>query len=280
MNFQELIFALNEFWSENGCVILQPYDMSVGAGTSSPATMLQALEKRVWNTAYVQPCRRPTDGRYAVNPNRLQHYYQYQVLMKPSPANIQNLCLQSFDRIGISTSKNDIRFVEDNWENPTLGAWGLGWELWCNGAEVLQYTYMQQLGGLSFDAIPCELTYGLERIAMYIQGVDNIWDLRWDATGVLYKDIFRRPEIEFCKYNFEYANVDILHCDFNNACQEAGSLIKEGLIYPAYDQCLKAAHAFNLLEARRVLSVTERASFIAKIRDLSRRCCELLRVEN
>lgn len=282
MNFQELISALNDFWANKGCVILPPYDMEVGAGTSSPATMLKCLEHNggQWNTAYVQGCRRPTDGRYAENPNRSQHYYQYQVIMMPSPSEIQTWCLESLESIGISTSKNDIRFVEDNWANPTLGAWGLGYEVWCNGTEVVQFTYMQELGGVPFKSIPCELTYGLERIAMSIQGIDTMWNLRWNDKGVLYKDIFQRSEIELCKYNFEYANIDILKNNFANACKEAENLVEKKLIYPAYDQCLKAAHAFNLLEARKVLGVTERASYIAIIRDLARHCCNLLMVEN
>ncbi len=276
MYFQDIILTLQSFWAKHGCVILQPYDLEVGAGTSHPATTLKCLEKEVWNTAYVQPSRRPADGRYAENPNRLQHYYQFQVIMKPSPVNIQQICLESFEAIGIKADHNDLRFVEDDWENPTLGAWGLGWEIWCNGMEILQYTYMQQIGGIVFQSIPCELTYGLERIAMYIQGVDSVWDLQWNKQGVTYRDVFERSEKEHCHYNFVESDVALLHQHFKQYQQEAKGLIKRRLVYPAYDQCLKAAHIFNLLEARGVLGVTERASFIAEIRDICRSCCELL----
>lgn len=276
MNFQDIIFTLQKFWSDQGCIIIQPYDMEVGAGTSSPYTTLRALSEDEWNVAYVQPCRRPTDGRYAKNPFRMQHYYQFQVIMKPSPSNIQQLCLDSFDALGVSTKSNDFRFVEDDWENPTLGAWGLGWELWCNGMEILQYTYMQQIGGMPLSNIPCELTYGLERIAMYIQNVDNVWDLKWNDKGVKYRDVFEESERQMCHYNFEEADVSKLQQNFNNHKGEAESMVKKSLPYPAYDQCLKAAHCFNLLEARGVLSVTERASYIGAIRDLSRACAELV----
>lgn len=276
MNFQDIIFTLQKFWSNQGCIIVQPYDMEIGAGTSSPFTTLRCISEKNLNIAYVQPCRRPTDGRYAQNPFRMQHYYQFQVIMKPSPPNIQQLCLKSFGALGIDLKENDFRFVEDDWENPTLGAWGLGWEVWCNGMEVLQYTYMQQIGGISLADIPCELTYGLERIAMYIQNVDSVWDLKWNDSGITYKDVFATQEKQMCHYNFEEANIKILRQHFVDYKVEAESLIEASLPYPAYDQCLKAAHCFNLLEARGVLSVTERASYISTIRDLSRACAELI----
>lgn len=276
MNFQDIIFTLQKFWANKGCIIVQPYDMEVGAGTSSPFTTLKCISDDKLNIAYVQPCRRPADGRYGKNPFRMQHYYQFQVIMKPSPANIQQFCLDSFAALGINLKENDLRFVEDDWENPTLGAWGLGWEIWCNGMEVLQYTYMQQIGGITLDNIPCELTYGLERIAMYIQNVDNVWDLAWNDNGVKYKDVFAAQEEQMCYYNFEEANVDILRQHFIDYKQEAKHLIESSLAYPAYDQCLKAAHCFNLLEARGVMSVTERASYISTIRDLSRKCAQLV----
>lgn len=250
--------------------------MEVGAGTSSPFTTLKCVSDSKLNIAYVQPCRRPTDGRYTQNPFRMQHYYQFQVVMKPSPSNIQQLCLDSFAALGINLKENDFRFVEDDWENPTLGAWGLGWEVWCNGMEVLQYTYMQQIGGIALDDIPCELTYGLERIAMYIQNVDSVWDLAWNDDGVKYRDVFAIQEKQMCHYNFEKANVDILRRHFVDYREEAKQLIENSLAYPAYDQCLKAAHCFNLLEARGVMSVTERASYIATIRDLSRQCAQIV----
>lgn len=275
MYFQDLIFTLQKYWTDQGCIILQPYDMEVGAGTSHPATTLRCLDAKEWNVCYVQPSRRPADGRYAQNPNRMQHYYQFQVIMKPAPHNIQELCLGSFKQLGLDPQKHDFRFVEDDWENPTLGAWGLGWELWCNGMEVLQFTYMQQIGGIECKPAPAELTYGLERLAMYLQDVDNVWDLKWNAKGVTYKDVFYRSEVEYCKYNFEHANTDLLLNRFAEAEMESQNLLAAGLAQPAYDQCLKASHTFNLLDARGVISVTERASYIARIRNLSRKCCEI-----
>ncbi len=275
MYFQDLIFTLQKFWTEKGCLLLQPYDIEVGAGTSHPATSLRALEEKPWNIVYVQPCRRPTDGRYAENPNRMQHYYQMQVLLKPSPDNIQELCLESFARLGLHPDKHDFRFVEDDWENPTLGASGLGWEVWCDGMEVLQFTYMQHIGGMEIKLIPGELTYGLERLAMFIQGVKSVWDLKWNDRGVTYADVFKRSEIEYCKYNFEHANTDSLKILFDIYEQESAQLADAGLAQPAFDQCLKAGHAFNLMEARGVISVTERTSYISRVRHMSRRCCEL-----
>jgi glycyl-tRNA synthetase alpha chain len=274
MYFQEIILTLQKFWSDQGCTLLQPYDMEVGAGTSHPATLLRSLGKEHWNVAYVQPSRRPTDGRYAENPNRNQHYYQFQVVLKPSPEDIQDLCLKSFYALGLDPKKHDFRFVEDDWENPTLGAWGLGFEVWCDGMEILQFTYMQQIGGIECNPIPGELTYGLERLAMYIQNVDNIWDIKWNAKGVTYADVFKRTEKEYCAYNFEHADTEMLIRHFNDHEQECLKLIDKKLAQPAYDQCLKAGHIFNLLEARGVISVTERASYIAKIRNLARKCCE------
>lgn len=274
MYFQDLILTLQQFWTDKGCILLQPYDMEVGAGTSSPATTLRALGNQPWNVAYVQPCRRPTDGRYAQNPNRMQHYYQFQVILKPSPDNIQELCLESFEKIGLKRTDHDFRFVEDDWENPTLGAWGLGWEVWCNGMEVLQFTFMQQIGGIDCNPIPGELTYGLERLAMYLQGVESVWDLKWNNAGVTYADVFKRTEVEYSKYNFELADVDFLRKHFDDHQSEAEQLLASGVVQPAYDQVLKAGHIFNLLEARGVLSVTERAYFISKIRNLSRMCAQ------
>lgn len=275
MYFQDLIFTLQKFWTDKGCVLLQPYDMEVGAGTSHPATLLRCLDSNPWNIVYAQPCRRPADGRYAENPNRMQHYYQLQVLLKPSPDDIQDLCLESLKLVGLDPKIHDFRFVEDDWENPTLGAWGLGWELWCDGMEVLQFTYMQQVGGIECSPVPGELTYGLERLAMYIQGIENVWDLKWNKQGITYADIFKRTEIEYCKYNFEAADTEMLTKHFNDHEAECQKLLVKGLVQPAYDQCLKAAHIFNLLEARGVISVTERASYIAKIRNITRKCCEL-----
>ncbi len=279
-SFQELILKLQSFWAAQGCVILQPYDMSVGAGTFHPATTLRALGWEPLNAAYVQPCRRPTDGRYGENPNRLQHYYQFQVVLKPSPKNIQELYLKSLEDLGIDSLKHDIRFVEDDWESPTLGAWGLGWEVWCDGMEVSQFTYFQQLGGFDCSPVTGELTYGLERLAMYIQGVDNVYDLRWNDHGVSYRDVFLQNEKEFSAYNFEIADTDRLRDDFTKAEDECQLIIdkgqKDGKYYPfpAYDQCIKASHAFNLLDARGVISVTERAAYIGRVRTLAKICCE------
>lgn len=275
MYFQDLIFTLQKYWTEQGCILLQPYDMEVGAGTSHPATLLRCLDTNPWNVVYVQPCRRPTDGRYAENPNRMQHYYQLQVILKPSPKDIQELCLQSMYKVGLDPKKHDFRFVEDDWENPTLGAWGLGWEMWCDGMEVLQFTYMQQIGGIECNPIPGELTYGLERLAMYIQGIENVWDLKWNDRGVTYADVFKRSEVQYCKYNFEAADTNMLLTNFTSHEKECERLLELKLAQPAYDQCLKAAHIFNLLEARGVISVTERTSFISRIRNITRKCCEM-----
>jgi glycyl-tRNA synthetase alpha chain len=274
MYFQDLILTLQQYWTKQGCILLQPYDMEVGAGTSSPATALRCLGPDPWNVAYVQPCRRPTDGRYGENPNRMQHYYQFQVILKPSPENIQELCLNSMKEIGLDPAKHDFRFVEDDWKNPTLGAWGLGWEMWCNGMEVLQFTYMQQIGGIECSPVPGELTYGLERLAMYIQNVANVWDLKWNAHGVTYGDVFKRTEVEYCKYNFEYADVDLLKKWFEEHSAECEALLAKNIVQPAYDHMIKAGHIFNLLDARGVISVTERASYIAKVRNIARGCCE------
>ena len=289
-SFQDLILTLQLFWAKQGCILLQPYDMEVGAGTFHPATTLRALGPKRWNAAYVQPSRRPTDGRYGENPNRLQHYYQYQVVLKPSPKNIQELYLQSLFEIGIDRDNHDIRFVEDDWESPTLGAWGLGWEVWCDGMEVSQFTYFQQVGGFDCAPVTGELTYGLERLAMYCQGVDNVYDLNFNGRDgderVLYGEIFQQAEQEYSRYNFEYANTEVLFQHFKDAEAEckailsAGAAAKEvaqdGLhkcVLPAYDQCIKASHVFNLLDARGVISVTERQSYILRVRDLTKACC-------
>tara|TARA_B100000686_G_C16693793_1_gene919297 strand:- start:358 stop:1308 length:951 start_codon:yes stop_codon:yes gene_type:complete len=273
--FQALILKLQSFWADQGCVLLQPYDLEVGAGTFHPATTLRSLghPEDVWNCAYVQPSRRPTDGRYGENPNRMQHYYQFQVVMKPSPKNIQELYLESLKELGIAPDLHDIRFVEDDWESPTLGASGLGWEVWCDGMEVSQFTYFQQVGGFECKPIPVEITYGLERLAMYVQGVDNIFDLDWDGVpkekgGKTYYDIHYRSEVEFSKYNFEYADTEMLTRHFIDAEKECFSLLVRGLALAAYDQCLKASHLFNLLDARGVVSVTERAAYIGRVRAL------------
>jgi glycyl-tRNA synthetase alpha chain len=271
--FQGLILALQNYWAEQGCVLLQPLDMEVGAGTFHPATFLRAIGPETWNAAYVQPCRRPTDGRYGTNPNRLQHYYQFQVIMKPSPANIQDLYLDSLKMLGIDTQVHDIRFVEDNWESPTLGAWGLGWEVWLNGMEVTQFTYFQQVGGLECYPVSGEITYGLERIAMYLQGVDSIYDLVWNHGPdgpVRYGDVFHQNEVEMSHYNFEEADVSQLFSQFDHCESESQRLIDKGLPLPAYEMVMKASHAFNLLDARHAISVTERQRFILRVRSLSR----------
>jgi glycyl-tRNA synthetase alpha chain len=311
--FQDLILTLQQFWGAQGCVVLQPYDMEVGAGTFHPATTLRALGPKPWSACYVQPSRRPKDGRYGENPNRLQHYYQFQVIMKPSPENILDLYLQSLDAIGIDTKVNDIRFVEDDWESPTLGAWGLGWEVWCNGMEVTQFTYFQQVGGFDCNPVAGEITYGLERLAMYVQGVDRVFDLnfngRTDARKLNYGDVFLQAEREYSRHNFEHANTDMLLQHFKDAEAECQSLLDKGwqsgsdpagltpaktsatgsdpqgltpgtlatkqhlMALPAYDQCIKASHVFNLLDARGVISVTERQSYILRVRDLAKACC-------
>jgi glycyl-tRNA synthetase alpha chain len=287
--FQDLILTLQQFWGQQGCALLQPYDMEVGAGTFHPATTLRALGPKPWSAAYVQPSRRPKDGRYGENPNRMQHYYQFQVIMKPSPSNILDLYLQSLDAIGIDTSKNDIRFVEDDWESPTLGAWGLGWEVWCNGMEVTQFTYFQQVGGFDCRPVAGEITYGLERLAMYVQGVDRVWDLNFngrdDARKLTYNDVFQQSEQEYSRFNFEHANTTLLLQHFRDAEAECQSLLEKGapaaninnqrhlMALPAYDQCIKASHIFNLLDARGVISVTERQSYILRVRELAKACC-------
>ena len=269
-SFQEIVLRLQNYWSDNGCAILQPYDMEVGAGTFHPATTLRALGPMPWRAAYVQPSRRPTDGRYGENPNRLQHYFQFQVLLKPSPENSQELYLDSLRALGIDPMAHDIRFVEDDWESPTLGAWGLGWEVWCDGMEVTQYTYFQQVGGFDCDPVSVELTYGLERLAMYVQGVENVYDLDFNGEGITYGDVFHQAEVEFSTHNFEYANVDVLRRHFDDAETECMTLLKAGLALPAYDQCLKASHRFNLLDARGAISVTERQAYILRVRELAK----------
>lgn len=271
--FQGLILALQQYWAEQGCVLLQPLDIEVGAGTFHPATFLRAIGPETWNAAYVQPCRRPTDGRYGTNPNRLQHYYQFQVIMKPSPSNIQDLYLDSLKMLGIDPEVHDIRFVEDNWESPTLGAWGLGWEVWLNGMEVTQFTYFQQVGGLECFPVSGEITYGLERIAMYLQGVDSIYDLIWTkgpAGNVTYGDVFHQNEVEMSHFNFEEADVSQLFTQFDHYEKESKRLVEKGLPLPAYEMVMKASHAFNLLDARHAISVTERQRFILRVRSLSR----------
>ncbi len=274
LSFQDLILKLHSYWSAQGCLILQPYDMEVGAGTFHPATTLRALGPKPWKAAYVQPSRRPSDGRYGENPNRLQHYYQYQVILKPSPANSQDLYLGSLKEIGLDPAKHDIRFVEDDWESPTLGAWGLGWEVWCDGMEVTQYTYFQQVGGIECDPVAVELTYGLERLCMYIQGVENVYDLRFNNDGVKYGEVFLRAEKEYSAHNFEHADTDALFKHFADAEKECQSLLAHKLALPAYDQCIKASHRFNLLDARGVISVTERQAYIGRVRALAKACCE------
>jgi glycyl-tRNA synthetase alpha chain len=279
LSFQSLILTLHDYWSAQGCVILQPYDMRVGAGTFHPATTLRSLGPDPWNCAYVQPSRRPTDGRYGENPNRLQHYYQYQVIMKPSPSNLQELYLGSLEKIGIDPLLHDIRFVEDDWESPTLGAWGLGWEVWCDGMEVTQFTYFQQMGGFDCKPVAGELTYGLERLAMYIQGVDSVYDLRFnDAVGdrpaVTYGDVFLANEQQMSKWNFEVADTEKLFRWFKDAEAECQASIAAGVPLAAYDQAIEASHVFNLLQARGVISVQERASYIGRVRDLAKGSCE------
>jgi len=277
-SFQGLILTLQSFWAQHGCVILQPYDMEMGAGTFHPATTLRCLGPQPWRAAYVQPCRRPTDGRYGDNPNRFQHYYQFQVVLKPNPDNIQELYLDSLRALGIDPSEHDIRFVEDDWESPTLGAWGLGWEVWCDGMEVTQFTYFQQMGGIDVDLVTGELTYGLERLAMYIQGVDNGFELDYNgAEGeakVTYGDVFHQNEVEFSAYNFDHAQTEDLFKRFKEAEEECARLLTANLPLPAYDQCIKASHAFNLLDARGVISVTERQAYIGRVRTLAKGCAE------
>ncbi len=284
-SFQDMILTLHDFWSEHGCLILQPYDMRMGAGTFHTATTLRALGPEPWNAAFVQPCRRPTDGRYGENPNRLQHYYQYQVILKPSPPDLQELYLQSLTAIGIDPLKHDIRFVEDDWESPTLGAWGLGWEVWCDGMEVTQFTYFQQMGGFDCKPVAGELTYGLERLAMYLQGVDNVYDLAFsqpasssEAVGqqgiVTYGDVFLENEKQMSKWNFEVAETDALFDLFTKAEAESRNALEADVPIAAYEQAIEASHVFNLLQARGVISVQERASYMARVRDLARGACE------
>ena len=272
LSFQEIIMNLQKFWGKYGCIILQPYDLEVGAGTFHPATTLRSLGPKPWKAAYVQPSRRPTDGRYGENPNRLQHYYQYQVIIKPSPDNIKQTYLKSLSTIGIDVKNHDIRFVEDDWESPTLGAAGLGWEVWCDGMEITQFTYFQQMTGLECKPIPVEMTYGLERLCMFVQGKKNVFDLDWNNEGVKYKDVFFQAEKEFSAYNFEFANTETLLKNFESTEAECKSLLDKKLSLPAYDQCLKASHIFNLLDARGVIGVAERTGYINRIRELAKGC--------
>jgi glycyl-tRNA synthetase alpha chain len=273
-SFQDIILRLHAYWTAQGCLILQPYDMEVGAGTFHPATTLRALGPKPWKAAYVQPSRRPADGRYGENPNRLQHYYQYQVILKPSPPDPQSLLLDSYRALGMDPKVHDFRFVEDDWESPTLGAWGLGWEVWCDGMEVTQFTYFQQVGGIPCAVPCCELTLGLERLAMYLQGKESIYELDFNDEGVKYGDVFLRAEREYSAHNFEHANVAMLFQHFADAEAECAALLERGLALPAYDQCIKASHRFNLLDARGAISVTERAAYIGRVRALARGCCE------
>ncbi len=273
MNFQELILTLNDFWSHQNCIVQQPYDIEKGAGTMNPATFLRALGPEPWRVAYVEPSRRPTDGRYGENPNRLQHYYQYQVILKPSPDNVQDVYLESLKAIGIDPDEHDIRFVEDNWESPTLGAWGLGWEVWLDGMEVTQFTYFQQCGGIDCRPVCAEITYGLERLAMFIQKVDNVFDITW-VDDITYGDIHHRGEVEHSTYNFELADIEMLFKLFDMYEQEALNVVEKGFVLPAYDYVLKCSHTFNLLDARGAISVTERTGFVARVRNLARLCAQ------
>lgn len=273
MTLQELILTLHRYWADQGCVIHQPYDLEMGAGTFHPATFLRALGPEPWRSAYAQPCRRPTDGRYGDNPNRMQHYYQYQVVLKPSPDNIQDLYLDSLSRLGINPKQHDIRFIQDDWESPTLGAWGLGWEVRLDGMEITQFTYFQEIGGIELNPITVEITYGTERIAMYLQQVDNVFDLAWNE-GITYGDIHQETEKQFSKYNFETADVAMLTATFHAFEKECGSQLAQGLVLPAYDYCIKTSHVFNLLDARGAISVAERTGYIARVRALARRCAE------
>lgn len=273
MNFQELIITLDHYWSNQNCIILQPYDVEKGAGTMNPATFLRALGPEPWRVAYVEPSRRPTDGRYGENPNRLQHYYQYQVILKPSPDDVQELYLASLKAIGIDPDEHDIRFVEDNWESPTLGAWGLGWEVWLDGMEITQFTYFQQCGGIDCRPVCAEITYGLERLATFIQGVDSVFDITW-VGGISYRDVHHQGEVEHSHYNFELADTTMLFKLFDMYEQEAVRVVEKGFVLPAYDQVLKCSHTFNLLDARGAISVTERTGFVARVRNLARACAQ------
>lgn len=279
-SFQNIILTLQAYWAKQGCVILQPYDMEMGAGTFHPATTLKSLGPDPWRAAYVQPCRRPTDGRYGENPNRLQHYYQFQVVLKPSPKDMQQLYLGSLAAIGLTADNHDIRFVEDDWESPTLGAWGLGWEVWCDGMEVSQYTYFQQVGGFDCRPVTGELTYGLERLVMFIQGIDNVYDLDFNGAGVRYGDVFLHNEQEQSDYNFNHADTDFLKAKFEAAQATCAHLLSQNLPLPAYEQCIAASHAFNLLDARGVISVTERQAYIGRVRDLAKGCCQQWMIKN
>ncbi len=274
-SFQSLILTLQNFWTAQGCVLLQPYDVEMGAGTFHPATCLRTLGPEPWRAAYVQPCRRPSDGRYGENPNRLQHYYQFQVMLKPSPDDAQETYLESLKVLGIDSARHDIRFVEDDWESPTLGASGLGWEVWVDGMEVTQFTYFQQVGGIDCNPVSVEFTYGLERLAMYVQSVENVFDLRWNDDGVTYGDVFLRNEKEFSAYNFELADTKALARHFKDAEKECQNLLRAELALPAFDQCVKASHLFNLLDARGVISVAERAAYIGRVRELAKGSCEV-----
>lgn len=273
MNFQDFILALNHFWATQNCIIQQGYDLEKGAGTMNPATFLRVLGPEPWRAAYVEPSRRPTDGRYGENPNRLQHYYQYQVILKPSPSDVVDIYLESLKAIGIETDRHDVRFVEDNWESPTLGAWGLGWEVWLDGMEITQFTYFQQCGGFECRPVPVEITYGLERLAMFLQKKDNIFDIEW-VNGVTYGDVHHRGEVEYSFYNFEEADLEMLFKLFEMYEQEARRVVEKGLVLPAYDYVLKCSHTFNLLDARGSLSVTERTAFIHRVRNLARSCAQ------
>lgn len=273
MYFQDIILRLHEYWAKKGCILLQPYDTEVGAGTFHTATFFRVLGPEPWKTAYVEPCRRPTDGRYGENPNRLQHYYQYQVIIKPSPIDSQDIYLESLSNLGIDPLKHDIRFVEDDWESPTLGAWGLGWEVWLDGMEITQFTYFQQVGGIDLMPVSLEITYGLERIAMYLQDIDNVFDLKWNRH-LTYGEIHKTSEVEFSRYNFDEANTDLLFRQFEAFESESICMNRLGLVHPAYEFCLKCSHTFNLLDARGVISVTERTGYIARVRALARMCAE------
>ncbi len=278
LTFQDMILALDKYWADQGCTVMQPYDSEVGAGTFHTATTLRSLGPAAWRTCYPQPCRRPADGRYGENPNRMQHYYQFQVILKPCPQDSQDLYLGSLAAIGLDPAKHDVRFVEDDWESPTLGAWGLGWEVWLDGMEVTQYTYFQQVGGIEVDPVPVEITYGLERIAMYIQGVDSVYDLIWsylpDGTPMTYGDVFHENEYEFSCYNFEVANVEMMRRKFDEYEEECHSCLDHKLPLPAYDCVMKCSHAFNLLDARGAISATERANYILRVRTIAKACCE------
>jgi glycyl-tRNA synthetase alpha chain len=276
LNFQDIIIRLEKFWAEQKCIIQQPYDIEVGAGTMNPATTLRVLGPEPWRVAYVEPSRRPTDGRYGENPNRLQHYYQYQVIIQPSPDDIQEIYLESLKALGIEPEEHDIRFVEDDWESPTIGAWGLGWEVWLDGMEITQFTYFQQVGGIDMDPVPVELTYGIERIAMFVQKVDNVYDLSW-VGDVAYGDVHHRGEVEFSTYNFEVADTEMLFDLFSKYEAEAQRCIEAGLVLPAYDYVLKCSHTFNLLDARNAISVTERTGYISRVRDIAGKCCAAYR---